>query len=952
MDFDSEGFRTSMRSMTNPSVVGGSRRNTSTRVADSTIKETPSSRDTLPGKEDRGIVRRWFSKAFRFCEVLADSQRLSALTTLLTIYVLVGDDIRLGFTTNDTDPIFDVLSGISLAFFALELFVASVAKPGYFMSFFMVLDAIATVTIVFDFSVVQAAMTGGGEVGAESGQADTSIARASRASRAGTKAARVVRIIRLIRLVRIVKLYKASLDRKDKEDMVMEDLEEFEQGIGSGEQSRVGKKLSEQTTKKVIMIVLGMMLFVPFFEFNYFSDDDALSKQIGADIMMDNFVEWIKTNEKYQSGALNNDLAVRQTRETFEDSMLLYFYYHNPHFKADDCEDELWFCVADFYNRVMWVGSSPEIASDLPVVQIPKETWNDRFYPTKEGEQWLYATGTFPPEVLNDLSQPFSLDCTLPGIGTAWGMSFALNNPDYSIRCPSDLRSMERDFVFGSHSYQGKNYMMLIYFDMRTTSRNSAGFNVLTTVFICMILWYGSMTFSKVSDTLVLHPLERMIERVEKIKENPMEAIWASESLTMIEHYDGPEKKSLLQGFFHFLRPTMLGKFIERRRGEAKAVAPPMETVMLEKTIIKIGGLMALGFGEAGMEIICQNMQGANSSNLNAMIPGHKMNAVFGYCDIRNFTDTTEILKDEVMVFVNKISAVIHPIVDDFLGAPNKNVGDSFLLVWRFEDQSGGPTIVKICDLALMAICRIVAQLTKNPDLRAYRHHAELCAAVPNYSVKIGFGVHVGWAIEGAIGSEFKIDASYLSPHVNTTCTLEAATKAYRVNILLSSCFVVLLSANMRAVCRLIDHVSVHGYTGSLRLYTVDLDLNSLDAAADRENQRFKTKELKTMNFLERNECKQKKLKASYDVYEHFTADEDISKMRLRHSSPAFLRKFQMGMLNYESGEWATAKNFFEFTLLCLKGEKDGPSEVLLEYMKKFNFEIGKEWPGYRELKE
>ena len=35
----------------------------------------------------------------------------------------------------------------------------------------------------------------------------------------------------------------------------------------------------------------------------------------------------------------------------------------------------------------------------------------------------------------------------------------------------------------------------------------------------------------------------------------------------------------------------------------------PMETVMLEKTIIKLGGLLALGFGEAGAEVIGQNMK-------------------------------------------------------------------------------------------------------------------------------------------------------------------------------------------------------------------------------------------------------------------------------------------------------------------------------------------------------
>ena len=30
------------------------------------------------------------------------------------------------------------------------------------------------------------------------------------------------------------------------------------------------------------------------------------------------------------------------------------------------------------------------------------------------------------------------------------------------------------------------------------------------------------------------------------------------------------------------------------------------------------------------------------------------------------------------------------------------------------------------------------------------------------WQVTLGFGLHCGWAIEGAIGSEYKIDASYL----------------------------------------------------------------------------------------------------------------------------------------------------------------------------------------------
>jgi class 3 adenylate cyclase len=58
----------------------------------------------------------------------------------------------------------------------------------------------------------------------------------------------------------------------------------------------------------------------------------------------------------------------------------------------------------------------------------------------------------------------------------------------------------------------------------------------------------------------------------------------------------------------------------------------------------------------------------------------------------------------------------------------------------------------------------------------------------------MGFGLHVGWAIEGAIGSFFKIDASYLSPNVNMASRLEAATRQYGVYHLISGPIYRLLS--------------------------------------------------------------------------------------------------------------------------------------------------------------
>lgn len=54
---------------------------------------------------------------------------------------------------------------------------------------------------------------------------------------------------------------------------------------------------------------------------------------------------------------------------------------------------------------------------------------------------------------------------------------------------------------------------------------------------------------------------------------------------------------------------------------------------------------------------------------------------MFGFCDIRQFTDATEVLQEEVMEFVNSISKIVHTEVSLHGGFPNKNIGDAFLLV-------------------------------------------------------------------------------------------------------------------------------------------------------------------------------------------------------------------------------------------------------------------------------
>ena len=107
--------------------------------------------------------------------------------------------------------------------------------------------------------------------------------------------------------------------------------------------------------------------------------------------------------------------------------------------------------------------------------------------------------------------------------------------------------------------------------------------------------------------------------------------------------------------------------------------------MMLEQTIVKVGALLALGFGEAGVKIISDNM--GHNGDVDPMIPGNRVVAIFGFCDIRQFTDATEILQESIMSFVNEIADLVHGVVDRYSGTPNKNIGDAFLFVWKFSEE-------------------------------------------------------------------------------------------------------------------------------------------------------------------------------------------------------------------------------------------------------------------------
>lgn len=374
-----------------------------------------------------------------------------------------------------------------------------------------------------------------------------------------------------------------------------------------------------------------------------------------------------------------------------------------------------------------------------------------------------------------------------------------------------------------------ENQIYLAIYDMRSSVRFNAALGIAQTFMVCVVLSAGAGMFSKISNELVIHPIENMIEKVNAIARDPLAAANAEEERMLLEEYEDQMNPD-----FNGMDDEQINKIREKQKSQ-KDKKEVMETQIIEQTLCKIGGLLALVYGEAGSHIIAKNMEKGNE--INPMLPGIKSMYIFGFCDIRCFTDTTEVLEEGVMIFVNEIGNIVHSIVNTFSGAANKNVGDAFLLVWKLDKQDifhneltetlsvvKSNRVSQLADMSVISFLLLISGLKKSKKMVKYNDHDGLNKRIPNYEVKLGLGLHLGYAIEGPIGSYYKIDASYLSPNVRMSERLEGATKTYGAPILVSGELHEHFSPATQSKCRQVDYVEMGGIPDPVKLFTIDVD--------------------------------------------------------------------------------------------------------------------------------
>jgi class 3 adenylate cyclase len=874
--------------------------------------------------------------------MIIDHNITVTITTLLTIWVLFCDDIRVLATDKPADPIFEAILIISLVVFGLEILLTCIGKDDYFMGFFFTLDVISTASLVLDLPTIQDDMASDdGSVGSASD---------GKTARIGAKAARVVRIVRLVRIVKLYKILITHFEKRidawmgigpGEEDARM--FEEEDEDEPKKKESRVGKQLSHATLKRVIILILAMLVVVPSL-----SASDTLKYPVSP---------------MYGADEIGATFAAKQTNEVpakfYENTLLRYIYYHNWYTGNGNCPSDAQ-CPNTYYNHLFWVGvsglNSTAVQSQAQAARLrlsSVEAW-DSHLATKDD---LYSFGTMPRHVQRIMGSDWNVDCSKDrsdgAVEVTLGFSMIPQKDDkveFTIRCPDDLRPAEYDRYYPrlSSETQAIKSHFVFYFDQRRFLKEQAAFGISVTAYVCVSLVIAIMFFSRDANRLVLSPVESMIAKVEKIRENPLAAVKMGDQEFKMEEAERLKKDRAAKRLgVGSLGPLMRKVQALSACGKDDSSKQPMETLILEKTLVKLGSLLALGLGEAGANIINKNMQSGDSADVDVMIQGTRVECIYGQAKIQDFSIITEVLASKVMKFVNQIAEIVHGVVVEYNGAANKNTGDTFLLVWR-SNQEDASDLAKLADMSIAAFCKILASLQTSSSLAAYRGHPRIQSFLgANYRVNLNVGLHAGWAFEGAMGSEYKIDASYISPNIAITADIETATRHYRVPLLITEDVIRLCSTGICTKCRKIDTVHISGHHDELDLFCVDLDHLCLQAETTRRRINWNPRaRYKVRQFLENermnNWCD--------DQYALKTLDEDegIASMREKYTE-AFAYTFEMGLKNYSEGEWHSAQTFLVRACHVL-GCLDGPSESLLAFMAQFKFEAPKEWRGFRDL--
>lgn len=159
--------------------------------------------------------------------------------------------------------------------------------------------------------------------------------------------------------------------------------------------------------------------------------------------------------------------------------------------------------------------------------------------------------------------------------------------------------------------------------------------------------------------------------------------------------------------------------------------------------------------------------------NQDVGLGGQRKEVIVFFSDIRGFTAFSEKrAPEEVVEMLNEYFEVMVGIINRNHGVVDKFIGDAIMAVWGAPKSSD-----RDAHYAVMSCLQMRMALVELNEKRKSRGQPPLA---------IGIGLHAGHVISGTIGSTERMEYTVIGNTVNTGSRIEASTKAFGSDLLIS----------------------------------------------------------------------------------------------------------------------------------------------------------------------
>ncbi len=195
------------------------------------------------------------------------------------------------------------------------------------------------------------------------------------------------------------------------------------------------------------------------------------------------------------------------------------------------------------------------------------------------------------------------------------------------------------------------------------------------------------------------------------------------------------------------------------------------------------------------------------SSDVSGVLKGERKKLTVLFSDIRKFTSLSEKLPpEEVVSILNGYLEKMLNVVFSFNGTLDKFMGDGLLI------EFGAP--LDDPDQELNAVKTALGMQ------KALRDLCQEWAGKGRPQLKMGIGIHTGFAVVGSIGSEKRMEYTAVGDTIQTVFRLEDATKEFDLPILISE--TTAAKANRHFALKRLGKISMDGREGPIEVYAIE----------------------------------------------------------------------------------------------------------------------------------